>query len=94
MLRLIALAFMPTFSVTFGVLVVAILGVPTATDSYSRGAWLIDGSAALSVAISLPLAWLVARQMLSRRERRHLSAGASPEAILNVGAGKRELPPA
>jgi len=82
MLRLIALAFMPTVSVTFGILVVAILVFPAATSDFGRGASLIYGAAALSVALSIPIAWLVARQMLSRRERRLLKAGAGTDHAL------------
>ncbi|WP_232478520.1 hypothetical protein [Roseomonas rosulenta] len=76
MFKLTALAFMPTSAVIFGILVIVILSFPSATTDFSEGAWLIYGSAALSIAISVPIAWLVARRMLNRRERRLIDAGA------------------
>jgi len=76
MLKLAAIAFLPTASVIFGVLVVLILSFPAATRDFAQGASLMYGAAALSMLISLPVAWQIARRMLSRRERRLLDAGA------------------
>ncbi|MDI1283027.1 MAG: hypothetical protein PSV46_01410 [Reyranella sp.] len=72
MLKLAALAFLPTASVVFGAMVVMILSFPAVTGDFAKGAWLLYGAAALSVLVSIPIAWLVARRMLSRRERRRL----------------------
>lgn len=74
MFKLAVLAFMPTTAVVFGALVVAIMSFPSATADFSQGAWLLYGAAALSIVISAPIAWLVARRMLTRRERRRLDA--------------------
>lgn len=80
MLKLVVIAFMPVASVTFGALVVLILSFPAASSDFARGAWLIYGAAAASVVIALPIAWFVARRMLTRRERRRLDAGAAERA--------------
>jgi hypothetical protein len=76
MLKLAALAFLPTSSVIFGALAVIILSFPAATRNFAQGAWLIYGAAALSLLIALPVSWQIARRMLSRRERKRLDASA------------------
>lgn len=80
MLKLAAIAFLPTASVVFGALVLCILVFPSATNDFARGASLIYGAAGVSFAISVPIAWLVAHRMLLRRERRLLAAGAGAGA--------------
>jgi len=76
MFKLIALAFLPTASVLFGVMVILILSFPATTRDFAQGAWLIYGAAALSMLLAVPIAWQVARRMLSRREHRRLDAAA------------------
>jgi ABC-type Fe3+ transport system permease subunit len=85
MFRLVAIAFMPVASVIFGAFLISILVFPSATSDFATGAWLIYGAAAASVVIALPIAWFVARRMLSRRERRLLDAGAEERAG-NIGS--------
>lgn len=77
MLKIAAVAFLPTASVTFGILVILILSFPSATSDFGRGASLIYGAAAFSSAISVPIAWFVAYRMLARRERRLVDGGAA-----------------
>lgn len=72
MLKITALAFLPTASVVFGTMAVLILSFPAAMGDFAQAAWLMYGAAALSILVALPIAWLVARRMLSRRERRRL----------------------
>jgi hypothetical protein len=76
MLKLTALAFLPTASVIFGILLVLILSFPALLSDFGASAWLLYGAAALSMIIAAPVAWWVARRMLSRRELRLLNAGA------------------
>ena len=76
MLKLAAIAFLPIASVTFGVLIIPILSFPSATSDFAEGAALAYGAAALSFALAIPISWLVAYRMLTRRERRLLEAGA------------------
>ncbi len=76
MLKLAAIAFLPTSSVIFGAFMVIILSFPAATQNFVQGAWLIYGAAALSMLIALPVSWQIARRMLTRRERKLLDASA------------------
>jgi hypothetical protein len=84
--KLAAIAFLPVASLTFGILLVLVLSVPSATSGFARGAWLIYGAAALSLALAVPIAWLVAHRMLTRRERRLLNAGAGTGAAIAQAA--------
>jgi len=67
-----SLAFMPLAAVVFGALAVPVLVFPELTDSIGMGAGLLYGAAALSIILSVPLAWLVARRMATARDRRLL----------------------
>ena len=78
MWKLAALAWMPINAVLFGALVVIITQLPGLTSNFEAGATAIYGAAALSVIVAVPLAWWVARRMLTRRERRRLDAMAVP----------------
>lgn len=74
MLKLAALAFPPIAAVAFGAIAMVLALLPahdfeTAASSYM-------GAAIASVVVALPLAWLVARRMLTRREKRLLDAHA------------------
>lgn len=76
MLKLAALAYGPVAAVTFGVLVVLIIAVPGVFRDFEVSAFLYYGAAVLSLLIAVPLAMMVARRMLTRRERRLLDAHA------------------
>jgi hypothetical protein len=76
MWKLAALAWMPINAVLFGAFVVAIAMLPDLTRDFESGATAIYGAAALSIILAVPLSWLVARRMLTRRERRRLDAMA------------------
>ena len=77
MFKLAALAFPPIAAVTFGVLVIALSVIPGLASAFTTAALLYYGAAALSVVIAIPLAYLAARRMLTRRERRLLDARAA-----------------
>lgn len=81
MVKLTAIAFLPTASVIFGIMLVLILSFPAGLDHFATGAWRLFGSAVLSVVIAAPIAWLVARRMLTRRELRLLNAGAGTGVV-------------
>lgn len=74
MLKVAALAFMPTAAVLFGLFVMMILALPGTVRDFEVGAWLYYGAAGLSLLMALPIAWVVARRMLTRRERRLMDA--------------------
>ena len=74
MWKLAALAWMPINAVLFGSFVVIITSVPGLTRDFVPGATAIYGAAVLSLILAVPLAWWVARRMLTRRERRLLGA--------------------
>lgn len=74
MLKLAALAFPPIAAVLFGVLFVGILVVRGPGGDFDLGAALYFSAAAASILLSMPLSWLVARRMLTGRERRFLEA--------------------
>lgn len=76
MLKVAALAFLPTAAVLFGLLAVPVAVIPAIRDSFGQGATLYYGAAALSFALAVPVSWYVAHRMLSRRERALLDAGA------------------
>lgn len=76
MLKLAALAYLPTAAVLFGLLVFVILALPGTVRDFEVGAFLYYGAAGLSLLLAIPVAWLVARRMLTRRERQLLDARA------------------
>lgn len=76
MFKVAALAFLPAAAVLFGVLVIGILALPGVVRDFEVGASLYYGAAVLSAVLAIPAAWLVARRMLTRRERRLLDAHA------------------
>ena len=76
MLKVAALAYMPIAAVLFGLFVLMILALPGTVRDFEAGAVLYYGAAGLSLLMALPLAWVVARRMLTRRERRLLDAHA------------------
>lgn len=76
MLKVAALAYLPVAAVLFGLLVMAILAIPGVVHDFEVGAALYYGAAALSLVLAAPAAWLVARRMLTRREKRLLDAHA------------------
>ncbi|MCK8783665.1 hypothetical protein M0638_04620 [Roseomonas sp. NAR14] len=76
MLKVAALAFLPAAAVLFGIMAVPLAMMPAIHDSFSQGATLYYGAAALSFILAVPVSWYVARRMLSRRERALLDAGA------------------
>lgn len=67
-----AIAFMPLAAVTFGLLSLVVVIFPEAMRDLPLGATLLYGAAALSVVISVPLSFLVARRMVTARDRRML----------------------
>lgn len=75
MWKIAALAWMPIAAVLFGLQVAIVTHIPGVTGDFDQGAMLIYGSAVLSALVAVPLAWYVARRMLSRQERRRLDAG-------------------
>ena len=77
MFKIAALAFMPIAAVLFGIMAVILAVMPGSTENFARGATLHYGAAALSFVLAVPIAWVVARRMLTRRERRVVDAGAS-----------------
>lgn len=76
MLKVAALAYLPIAAVLFGLLVMLILALPGTVRDFEVGARLYFGAAGLSLLLALPAAWLVARRMLTRREKRLLDARA------------------
>lgn len=76
MLKVAAIAFLPLAAMIFGVLVLAIVAMPGTLSDVNAGATLLYGAAALSAALAAPAAWLVARRMLTRRERHLLDIRA------------------
>ncbi len=76
MLKVAAIAFLPLAALIFGVLVLAIVAMPGTLSDVNAGATLLYGAAALSAALAAPAAWLVARRMLTRRERHLLDIRA------------------
>ena len=76
MLKVAAIAFLPLAAMIFGVLVLAIIAMPGTLSDFNAGATLYYGAAALSAALAAPAAWLVARRMLTRRERHLLDIRA------------------
>ncbi|WP_137123938.1 hypothetical protein [Roseomonas sp. HF4] len=76
MLKVAALAFIPIVAVLLGTLAILVTSFPSLTRDFTTGASLIYGGAALCVLLAIPLAWLVARRMLLRREKRLLDAAA------------------
>lgn len=76
MFKLAAIAFPPVAAVTFGVLVIVLAVIPGLASTFAVAVPLYYGAAALSFVIAVPLAWLAARRMLTRRERRLLDARA------------------
>ncbi|WP_223291883.1 hypothetical protein [Defluviicoccus vanus] len=76
MLKVAALAFLPLAAMFFGMLVLAIIAMPGTVSEFEAGAILYYGAAALSVALAVPATWLVARRMLTRRERHLLDVRA------------------
>ncbi len=67
-------AWMPIFAVLFGITAIIVTHVPGLTRDFDGGAAALYGGAAASALIAAPLAWLVARRMLARRERRLMDA--------------------
>jgi len=67
-----ALAFMPLAAVIFGTLAILVLVFPDLTRTVDIGASLLYGAAVLSIVVALPLSWLAARRMTTRRDRRML----------------------
>ena len=76
MLKLAALAYAPAAAVTFGLLIVTVLAIPGASRSFATAAGLYYGAALLSLLVAAPIAVLIARRMLTRREKRLLNAHA------------------
>ena len=68
MLKLAALAYAPIAAVTFGALIIVILAIPGMVRDFETAAGLYYGAAALSLVLAAPIAWLVARRMLTGRE--------------------------
>lgn len=74
MLKLAAVAYLPTAAALFGVFVLAIIFIFGRVRDFELGATLYYGAAGLSLLLAAPVAWLVARRMLTRREKRLLDA--------------------
>lgn len=77
MWKIAALAWMPINAVLFGFLLLLISVFPELTRDFGAGATAIYGAAAVSFVVAVPLAYMVARRMLTRREKRRMDA---PEA--------------
>ena len=76
MLKLAAVAFLPVSAVLFGCLAIILSVIPALASHFAMSAGLYFGAAALSLVLAAPVAWLIARLMLTRRERRLLDAHA------------------
>ena len=76
MFKLAALAFLPMAAVLFGGLAIALSVMPGLANHFQIAAGLYFGAAALSFVLAAPVAWLIARIMLTRRERGLLDARA------------------
>ena len=76
MFKVAALAYLPIAAALFGLLVLGITAFPGVTHDFEVAASLYYGAAALSFLLAIPAAWLVARRMLTRREKRLLDAHA------------------
>ncbi|QLH39344.1 MAG: hypothetical protein HWD60_10845 [Defluviicoccus sp.] len=75
MWKLAALAFYPSQR-PFCLLALGIIFIFGRTHDFELGAALYYGAAVVSVLLAAPAAWLVARRMLTRREKRLLDAHA------------------
>jgi hypothetical protein len=76
MLKVAALIYLPVAAVLFGVLAMGILAIPGMIRDFEVGAALYYGAGVVSFLLALPVSWLVAQKMLSRREKRLLDAHA------------------
>lgn len=76
MLKLAAVAYLPTAAALFGLLVLGIIVIFGRVDDFENGATLYYGAAGLSLLLAAPVSWLVARRMLTSREKRLLEAHA------------------
>lgn len=82
MLKLAAVAFLPVAAVLFGGLAIGLSIMPGLANNFEVAAGLYYGAAALSFVLAAPVSWLIARLMLTRRERRLLDAHAGvPRAV-------------
>ncbi len=75
MFKVAAIAFMPMAAVVFGVMAIILATIPGLRDNFASAAELYYGAAGLSFVLAAPLAWLTARRMLTRREKKLLDAG-------------------
>lgn len=76
MLKLAAVAFAPVAAVTFGLLIIVALAITGTSRDFTTAAGLYYGAALLSLLVAAPISVLIARRMLTRRERRLLDAHA------------------
>ncbi len=76
MLKVAAIAYLPIAAVLFGVLVLGINAIPQVYHDFEAATALYYGAAVLSFLLAFPVAWVVARRMLTRREKRLLDAHA------------------
>lgn len=90
MWKIAALAFMPVAAVCFGALALPLAVIPGLREHFGLAASLYYGAAALSMLIALPISWLVARRMLTRRERRLLDATTGSESATPAGVTTRQ----
>lgn len=78
MLKVAALAYLPIATVLLGLLVLGITAVPKVMRGFEAATALYHGAAVLSLLLTFPVAWLVARRMLTRREKSGRSACSTP----------------
>lgn len=71
MWKLALLALLPTWAVLFGAVAIAAL---TVSDLSHYGVVVLIGAAFGTLLLSFPVSWIIARRMLTRRERRLLDA--------------------
>lgn len=74
MLKVAAVAFGPIAAVTFGIIVFVLALLPARDFDRAAGYYMVGALA--SVVVAAPIAWWVARRMLTRREKRLLDAHA------------------
>ncbi|MFO1119265.1 MAG: hypothetical protein U1E38_03765 [Rhodospirillales bacterium] len=76
MLKVAALAYLPIAAVLFGMFLLAITAIPQVVHDFEAATALYYGAAVLGFLLAFPVAWLVARRMLTRREKRLLDRHA------------------
>lgn len=76
MAKIAMLAFLPIAAVTFGVMSLVIALNPQLTHNFDWAFGSYMAVALLSFVIAAPISWIVARRMMTRRDKRIVDAAA------------------